>query len=146
VQVRKITQDDFHWLHQFDCSPLNIERDSIYLFFCVHFSQTSFVALNDKGSPVGFLLGFLSAGSTSAYIHYLFVEKAKQRCGIGRQMMQAFEENVRELGAQRITLYTRSAVEFYRGMGYALENPIFSPTVEDYVRKVKQVHVMSRVL
>ncbi|MEW6443198.1 MAG: GNAT family N-acetyltransferase [bacterium] len=146
MQVRRITQEDFHWLHSFDCSPLTIERDSIYLFFCVHFGRTSFVATDSNGRPAGFLLGFLPAGGATAYIHYLFVEPVARRQGLGRRLVRTFEETVLELGAQRVALFTRRAVEFYHAVGYALDNPIFEPTLEDYLHGVKQVRVMARVL
>jgi GNAT superfamily N-acetyltransferase len=52
-------------------------------------------------------------------LHSLFVREACHRRGIGRQLMNAFERQVREAGRDKITLQsTLYAVPFYLRLGY----------------------------
>ncbi len=52
-------------------------------------------------------------------LHSLFVDAAHQRRGIGRRMMDVFEQEVRRAGDDRITLQsTLFAVPFYETLGY----------------------------
>jgi ribosomal protein S18 acetylase RimI-like enzyme len=141
--IRNLNQEDFFWLKSFDCSPLNIERDSIYLFFCVHFSSTSFVVINkDSNTPVGFLLGFIPQGSVTAYIHYLFVIESYRNKGIGKTLLKHFSEVVSKLGAGEITLFTSKAISFYKKQGFEERNSIFTDTVARYLESHKSVRVM----
>jgi ribosomal protein S18 acetylase RimI-like enzyme len=141
--VRNLIQDDFFWLKNIDCAPLHTERDSIYLFFCVHFRSTSFVLIDAISSkPLGFLLGFLPNGSSIAYIHYLFVLAAHRNQGLGRSLVKHFLEASQKLGADEITLYTSKAVAFYQKQGFEACNSIFSGTVLSYLEHKKGVRVM----
>jgi GNAT superfamily N-acetyltransferase len=145
-RVRPIRQDDFFWLKDYDCAPLSLERDSVYLFFCVHFSEFSFVSVDDRARPVGFVLGFLPAGQSVAYVHFLFVEEAMRRRGVGRALMQRFIGAVRAAGARAVTLYTIRAVAFYERLGFERCAGRFEQRIADYIREVKGAAPMTLVL
>ena len=143
VAVRPLEEGDFFWLKNYDCHPLNIERDSIYLFFCKHFASTSFVALDDKDKPIGFLLGFLPANRLDAYIHYLFVDDAFRSSAIGTNLVGAFSNIVKKQGAKRIILYTARASVFYSKLGFAVESNFFAEEIQNYLMTEKKVTTMS---
>jgi GNAT superfamily N-acetyltransferase len=145
--VRHLDQTDLFWLKDYDCTPLHLERDSVYLFFCVHFRGTSFVAWSEaEARPLGFLLGFVGGGGTTAYVHYMFVELASRGRGIGSTLLRAFEARCSELGAKRVVLFTARARAFYEGNGYAVHGGTFEPRIAEYLRDVKHATVMSRAL
>jgi ribosomal protein S18 acetylase RimI-like enzyme len=146
VAIRNLTQGDFFWLKDFDCSPLAIERDSIYLFFCVHFRQFSFVAEASDRRILGFVLGFLPAGSASAYVHFLFVQEEARRSGVGTSLMEALIESVAKAGAESVTLYTIRAQSFYKSIGFQEVADVFDVPVSRYITLEKGAQPMSREL
>jgi len=146
-EVRQIQPRDFHWLKDFDCAPLTIERDSIYLFFCVHFRDTSFVAYDSESQrAVGFVLGFVPAGSSHAYVHYLFVEESIRKHGIGRALMGQFCDAAHNLGATTTCLYTIRESKFYQGLGFTHHCGPFDTSLARYVADVKGAHLMTATL
>ncbi|WOE74416.1 GNAT family acetyltransferase [Alterisphingorhabdus coralli] len=56
------------------------------------------------------------------WVYYLAVEPSRQKGGLGRQIMSAAEEYLREQGAAKIQLMVRSenssACAFYKSLGY----------------------------
>jgi ribosomal protein S18 acetylase RimI-like enzyme len=62
------------------------------------------------------------------WINYLAVEPAHQREGLGRQIMAEAERLLREAGCPKINLQirttSRQALEFYRRLGYAVDDVI----------------------
>lgn len=141
--IRPIDQQDFFWLNDYDCAPLSIERDSIYLFFCVHFSNFSFVAVNEHSTPIGFVLGFLPAGQSTAYVHFLFVQETARGNGIGKALMHRFIDAVQSAGGGQVALYTIRAVSFYESLGFIDGADCFSETVADYITNTKGAFPMS---
>jgi len=68
-------------------------------------------------NPQGILSGVLRG--RPGRLHSLFVDAAYQHCGIGRRLMEAFEQQVRKTEADKITLQsTLLAVPFYQKLGY----------------------------
>ena len=60
------------------------------LFF-LHFEGTSFVAEDDEGKLVAFLIGFLSqTDPTEAYIHFVGVAPGAAWLGLGRELYERF--------------------------------------------------------
>ncbi len=52
-------------------------------------------------------------------LHSLFVAGERHRRGIGRRLMDAFEDECRRRGAEKITMAsTLYAVPFYQSLGY----------------------------
>lgn len=71
------------------------------------------------------------------WVYYLAVEESRQRGGLGRSMMEAAEEWVRQRGAPKIQLMVRddnfSARDFYLGIGYEKSD------VRVYGRRLEQL-------
>ena len=72
----------------------------------------------------GHLLGTVMVGHDGhrGWVYYLAVQDAEQRRGLGRQLMRACEEWVRERGVPKIQLMVRQAnqgvISFYEALGY----------------------------
>lgn len=62
------------------------------------------------------------------WVNYLAVSPSHQRKGYGRQMMEAVEARLREMGCAKINLQVRetnlAVVEFYKSIGYDLDHVI----------------------
>ena len=62
------------------------------------------------------------------WVYHLAVEPEKRRVGIARQMMNAIEKKLKDLGCIKINLQIRSSnldvVAFYEAIGYSKENHI----------------------
>ena len=71
------------------------------------------VAENEQGEIVGVLRG------SKDRLHSLFVRGDHHRMGIGRLLVQTFEQECLQLGSQKITLASSLyAIPFYLSMGY----------------------------
>ncbi len=71
----------------------------------------------------GTLIAGVDAQMTSfriMYVSSLFVDEAYRRQGLGRTLMEALEEEARELGANMIRLdsFDWQGPQFYRSLGY----------------------------
>ena len=90
-----------------------------------HFAGTSWLAASDGESrPLGLLLGFASPERAGEIvIHYLAVDPAFRRKGIGRALVTRFEDAGRDAGARRVTAACRpddrAVLAFFAALGYA---------------------------
>jgi GNAT superfamily N-acetyltransferase len=88
-----------------------------------HFTGTSWLAEDEAGKPVGFLIGFISADHPDeAYVHLVATTPNRRRAGLGRALYERFFEDARARGARRVTAITwpgnRVSVGFHRAMGF----------------------------
>ena len=84
------------------------------LFF-LHFEGTSFVAEDDEGKLVAFLIGFLSqTDPEEAYIHFVGVAPDHRGSGIGRELYERFFAVVAAQGRSRVRCVTSPGE---RGLG-----------------------------
>lgn len=95
------------------------------LFF-VHFEGTSFVAENEAGELVGFLVGFQSQSDRSeAYVHFVGVAPAQRGSGLGRALYERFVEAVRAHGCTAVRCVTSPANEdslaFHTRLGFEVD-------------------------
>ena len=93
------------------------------LFF-VHFSSTSFTAVDD-GQIVGFLIGFISQTfPDQAYIHFVGVHPTRRGEGLGRLLYKSFFSTVASLGCRTAICVTapvnRISIAFHRRMGFTM--------------------------
>ncbi|MGB5135490.1 MAG: GNAT family N-acetyltransferase [Prochlorococcaceae cyanobacterium] len=109
------------------------------LFF-VHFSSTSFTAVDD-GQIVGFLIGFVSQTfPDQAYIHFLGVHPSRRGEGLGRLLYESFFARAASVGCRTARCVTapvnRNSVAFHRRMGFSLVDSDYTvdavPVVLDY--------------
>lgn len=101
------------------------------LFF-LHFEGTSFVAEDDEGRLVAFLIGFLSQTDPGeAYIHFVGVAPAQRGSGIGRELYDRFFAVVAKEGRTRVRCVTspvnEGSVAFHESLGFVAER-----VAEDY--------------
>ena len=101
------------------------------LFF-LHFEGTSFVAEDDEGRLVAFLIGFLSqTDPEEAYIHFVGVAPAQRGSGIGRELYERFFEVVAREGRTKVRCVTspvnEGSVAFHESLGFVAER-----VAEDY--------------
>jgi len=88
-----------------------------------HFTGTSWVAENGAGTPIGFLVGFVSPDhADQAYVHLVATSPNHRRAGLGRALYERFFEDVRARGVRRVTAITwpanHASVGFHRAMGF----------------------------
>ena len=101
------------------------------LFF-IHFEGTSFVAEDEEGELVGFVIGFLSQTSDDeAYIHFVGVDPEHRGEGLGHALYERFFEEVRTSGRSVVRCVTSPvndrSVAFHESLGFEVER-----VVEDY--------------
>jgi ribosomal protein S18 acetylase RimI-like enzyme len=108
-----------------------------------HFSGTSWLAEDETGRPIGFLVGFISPDHPEeAYIHMVATSPNHRKAGLGRTLYERFFEDVRSRGVRRVSAITwpgnRVSVGFHRAMGFTpaegpgTQNLYGSPAYADY--------------
>ncbi len=95
------------------------------LFF-LHFEGTSFVAEDEEGRLVAFLIGFLSqTDPQEAYIHFVGVAPDQRGSGIGRELYMRFFAVVSAEGRTRVRCVTsplnEGSVAFHESLGFSAE-------------------------
>lgn len=108
-----------------------------------HFTGTSWVAEDEAGHLVGFLVGFVSADRPEeGYIHMVGTDPNHRRTGLGRRLYEAFFEDMRGRGVRRVIAITwpgnQVSLRFHRAMGFqpddgpGTQNLYGSPAYPDY--------------
>jgi ribosomal protein S18 acetylase RimI-like enzyme len=95
------------------------------LFF-LHFEGTSFVAEDEDGALVGFLIGFLSqTDDTEAYVHFVGVAPDERGSGVGRTLYETFFDVARKHGRSVVRCVTspvnEDSVRFHRALGFEVD-------------------------
>jgi len=95
------------------------------LFF-VHFEGTSFVAEDEEGELVGFLVGFLSqTHDDEAYVHFVGVDPRRRGSGLGRELYERFFDAVRSEGRGVVRCVTSpvnvDSVAFHESIGFRVD-------------------------
>jgi ribosomal protein S18 acetylase RimI-like enzyme len=95
------------------------------LFF-LHFEGTSFVAEDEDGALVGFLIGFLSqTDDTEAYVHFVGVAPDERGSGVGRTLYETFFDVARTHGRSVVRCVTspvnEDSVRFHRALGFEVD-------------------------
>jgi len=101
------------------------------LFF-LHFEGTSFVAEDDEGNLVAFLIGFVSqTRPDEAYVHFVGVAPEHRGSGVGRRLYERFFETVGEHGCTTVRCVTSPAnsgsIAFHEALGFTVDR-----VVDDY--------------
>jgi ribosomal protein S18 acetylase RimI-like enzyme len=115
------------------------------LFF-LHFEGTSFVAEDEEGKLVAFLIGFVSqTDPEEAYVHFVGVAPEQRGSGIGRALYERFFATVKAHGCTCVRCVTspvnEESVAFHESLGFASESVVadYDGPGEDRVLFVKQL-------
>ena len=144
ITIRSVNvMDFFKLMYEVDWCDLPRERDSIYLLAVTHQAPFTFLA-EAEGKPVGVLVGHLAADRSRAYVQELAVTPAYQRRGIGRRLLERFEQECRAWGVPQIWLF--GIAEIYPAVGYGDSDDYFPPEIMKYVHEVKHNKVQVKDL
>ena len=113
--------------------------------FLEHFSGTSFVAEDDSGDMVGFLVGFRSQDRPDeAYVHFIGVRPDVRGRGVGRALHHEFATCVAERGVSTIRCVTSTSntdsVAFHLRIGFQVDGhdaPVVVEGLDDAVGHVR---------
>lgn len=82
----------------------------------------------DDGRLIGYCLGFdhyaFYANGRVSWVEEIMVQADRRKEGIGRMLMDAFEDWARSRGSRLVGLATRRAAPFYLALGYE-ESAVF---------------------
>ena len=100
------------------------------------FQTTSFIAMNEDDTPIGFLVGYFSVNDeTKAYVHFIGIDPAYRGIGIGSQLYEAFFNLATSSGATFVEAVTSpnntKSLLFHESIGFKGISPtgeIASPT------------------
>ena len=76
----------------------------------------------EDGEVIGYCLGFdhyaFYANGRVSWVEEIMVREDKRKEGVGRALMDAFEEWAKSRGSRLVGLATRRAAPFYEALGY----------------------------
>jgi GNAT superfamily N-acetyltransferase len=127
IAIRKIRSADFDALFDLvqrfatsfvperaafnDSAQALLDRDDVWL-----------AGAETSGELLGYCLGFdhltFYANGRVAWIEEVMVAESARRRGVGRALMNEFEEWARSRGSRLVGLATRRAAPFYEALGY----------------------------
>ena len=90
-----------------------------------HFTGTSWIAEDEVGALVGFLVGFVSPDRpTEGYVHMVASHPGRRTLGIGRDLYEHFFDDMRGRGVTTVKAITwpgnRRSVAFHRAIGFTV--------------------------
>jgi len=79
----------------------------------------------EEGKRVGFLLGFVAPTvPPTGYVHFVGIDPAYRRRGVGKELYEVFADRCRAAGATRIKAITTvgndGSVQFHEALGFAV--------------------------
>lgn len=113
VKIRLMEDSDRDAVVKIDEKILKSSREEYYqlkferLFKSPDYLPTSFVAEAENGSVVGFLMGELYMGEFGIFqevasLDTIGVDPSYQHMGIGKKLMQAFIDHLKQIGVNKI--------------------------------------------
>lgn len=92
-----------------------------------HFAGTSWIAEDETGRLLGFVVGFISQDEpTTGYVHMIGSDPNRRRGGIGRALYERAFQDLGARGALRVSAVTwpgnRRSIDFHRAMGFAIDD------------------------
>jgi ribosomal protein S18 acetylase RimI-like enzyme len=100
---------------------LELPRQLHHPMFVIEFGETAFVARDEGGEIVGYLLGFV-APNGDGYIHLVAVRDDARRQHLGRRLQERFLAEAVKRGATRLKAITspdnEDSLAFHRRMGF----------------------------
>lgn len=100
--------------------------DMVPRLFFLHFTQTSFVAEEEEGEVVGFLIGFLSQSHLDeAYIHFVGVHPDYREREVATKLYDTFfkvaKVNNRSVVRAITSPVNKGSVAYHKKMGFEME-------------------------
>jgi ribosomal protein S18 acetylase RimI-like enzyme len=122
-----------------------------------HFTATSWIAEDDGGRLLGFVVGFISPDHPEiAYAHMIATNPNRRRRGIGRALYEQFFADALAAGAREVHAITwpgnRVSLEFHRRLGFRPDDgpgtrPIYGvPAYRDFDGEDEDRVVLIRTL
>lgn len=152
ITIRPLEAADILQIIHIDCSPLPNERDSIYINFYRFFRDTCVVAARGD-EVVGFALSMIDQTDPAyCYLHYLFVKSDFRQAGLGRRLLEQFEQAAKRKGCRYAALQTSTEqnVEYYSRLSYETgrDDELFAAddAVRDYYCHTRKVFHMVKTL
>lgn len=113
IKIRLMEDNDLEAVVQIDEKIMKSSRLEYYqlkferLFQSNDYLPTSFVAVEENGSVVGFLMGELYMGEFGIFqevasLDTIGVDPAYQQKGIGKKLMNEFIDHLRQIGVNKI--------------------------------------------
>jgi GNAT superfamily N-acetyltransferase len=105
-------------------TSFSVERSAFESSFAALLqSPDAFIAVaSDSGRVVAYVLGFdhhtFYANGRVSWVEEIMVSDDVRRRGIGRQLMESFEQWAKSRQSKLIALATRRAASFYQSIGY----------------------------
>jgi ribosomal protein S18 acetylase RimI-like enzyme len=92
-----------------------------------HFTGTSWIAEDDTGRLIGFVVAFISQDDTSTgYVHMIAADPNRRRAGVGRALYQQVFDDLGAHGVRRVKAVTwpgnRQSVDFHRSIGFRVDD------------------------
>jgi GNAT superfamily N-acetyltransferase len=92
-----------------------------------HFTNSSWIAEDEDGRLLGFLVGFISPDDPEVgYVHMIGTNPNRRRGGLGAALYERFFADIAGRGVRRVVAVTwpgnRVSVAFHRSMGFRPEN------------------------
>jgi ribosomal protein S18 acetylase RimI-like enzyme len=112
-----VTQMDHWWGGPAGVKPLPI--------FYYEFGEHALI-VEEAGSMIGFLLGFVTEGHPRvAYVHLIGIHPQYRRRGVARMLYEEFAKRAESRGAAKMKAITTAgnegSVEFHRALGFGIE-------------------------
>jgi GNAT superfamily N-acetyltransferase len=103
--------------------PFSREKFDVSYPALIDADDTCLLVAVSGGRVIGYLLGFAHgtfyANGPVGWVEELFVLSAHRAHGVGRALMDAFEQWAKSHGCALVALATRRAKRFYLAIGYA---------------------------
>jgi len=125
VQVRRIEKADYDYivsvLDRWWGGPAGVRAHPIFFY---ELGNMGLVA-EDGPTVVGFLVGFLAPHDPPyGYVHFVGIDPAHRRRGVGNQLYARFIERCRAAGAEKLKAIAASgdegAVAFHQALGFTV--------------------------
>ena len=128
MTIRHAGPEDFPRIRDLDLGPeISTERDTVYAVFFRLFPELCLVDEDADRGLVGFALGALSSDRSESYLHDLWVARDERGVGRGRDLLLRYVDESRRLGAARVSLVARLAVDYYLRLGFRLATAADDP-------------------
>lgn len=103
--------------------------------------RSRILVISDKNEIDGYIMFRLPLkASSAAHIDGIYVNASSAKNGLGRKLLERFEEIVKEAGITQIKLITtKNAEPFFNKMGYDISGPALRQTMEGQVINLQPI-------